>query len=169
VLVEALATVRDLSWRCVCVGSLTRDPGFVDGLVRQARQGEIGDRVQFTGPQTGAALDALYSAADALVLATRAETYSMVVTEALARGLPVVATTVGGLPGALGRGADGGRPGLLVPPGDPEAFAAALRCWLDDIDLRQHLRRAAQERRSTLIGWPATSAQIGRILAEVAA
>jgi glycosyltransferase involved in cell wall biosynthesis len=57
----------------------------------------------------------------------------------------------------------------LVPPGDPEAFAAALRCWLDDIDLRQHLRRAAQERRSTLIGWPATSAQIGRILAEVAA
>ena len=51
-----------------------------------------------------------------MVLASRAETYGMVVTEALARGLPVLAADVGGLTEALGHGADGIRPGLLVPP-----------------------------------------------------
>lgn len=168
VLLAALAMVRDLPWRCVCVGTLTRDPGFVDRLVRQARDSGIGDRVLFVGPRTGADLDVAYATADALVLATRAETYGMVVTEALARGLPVVATTVGGLPEALGRGADGSQPGLLVPPGDPEAFAVALRCWLGDTLVRQRIRHVAQERRVTLPGWSATSSRISRVLAEVA-
>jgi len=168
VLLAALAMVRDLPWRCVCVGTLTRDPGFVDRLVRQAREGGIGHRVRFTGPRAGADLDAAYAAADALVLASRVETYGMVVTEALARGLPVIATTVGGLPGALGWGADGSRPGLLVPPGDSDAFAEALRSWLRDTDLRQRLRHSAQERRAMLSGWSATSVRISRVLAEVA-
>ena len=69
------------------------------------------------------------------MLASRAETYGMVVTEALARGLPVVAADVGGVTEALGRGADGTRPGLLVPPGDPAALGAALRAWLGDAEL----------------------------------
>ena len=72
-----------------------------------------------------------------LVLASHAETYGMVVTEALARGLPVITTAVGGLPEALGQTRDGRRPGLLVPPGDSGALAAALRRWLTDAELRQ--------------------------------
>ena len=56
----------------------------------------------FAGAATGAELDRAYAAADVLVLASRAETYGMVVTEALARGLPVIATAVGGVPEALG-------------------------------------------------------------------
>ncbi len=79
----------------------------------------LGDRVSFPGPRTGADLDRSYAAADLMVLASRAETYGMVVTEALARGVPVLAAEVGGLPEALGHGADGIRPGLLVPPDDP--------------------------------------------------
>ena len=169
VLFAALAAVTDLPWRCVCVGALNRDPDFVDRLVRQARRAGIDKRVCLTGPRTGAALDDAYAAADVLVLASRAETYGMVVTEALARGLPVVATAVGGLPEALGCGADGRRPGLLVPPGDPAAFAVALRGWLGATDLRQRLRRAAGQRRVTLCDWSATSVRISRVLAEVAA
>ena len=71
-----------------------------------------------------------------LVLPSRGETYGMVVTEALARGLPVVAAEVGGVPEALGHGADGTRPGLLVPPDDPPRSRDALRAWLEDADLR---------------------------------
>ena len=106
--------------------------------------------MRFPGPRTGAELDRSYAAADLLVLASRAETYGMVVTEALARGLPVVAAEVGGVPEALGHGADGTRPGLLVPPDDPAALGAALRAWLGDAELRRRLRRAARERRASL-------------------
>jgi glycosyltransferase involved in cell wall biosynthesis len=78
--------------------------------------------------QIGDDLAHAYAAADVLVLASRTETYGMVVTEALARGLPVIATAVGGLPEALGQASDGRRPGLLVPPEDSFALAVRLGC-----------------------------------------
>ena len=89
----------------------------------------------------------------------------MVVTEALARGLPVIAADVGGVPEALGHGADGTRPGLLVPPEDPAALGAALRAWLGDAELRARLRRAARERRESLPGWSTTASVLAGVLA----
>ena len=167
VLLAALAMIRHLGWRCTCVGSLNRDPCFVDRLHRQARDDCIGDRVHFTGPLTGPALEAAYAGGDLLVLPSRAESYGMVVTEALARGLPVVATSVGGLPQAVGPESGGGRPGLLVPPDSPMALAEALSAWLDDVELRRRLRRAAEQRRDTLSGWSATAERMSRVLAEL--
>jgi glycosyltransferase involved in cell wall biosynthesis len=165
VLLDALATITDLSWHCVCVGSLDRDPAFVEALRRRSLDDGLGDRVWFPGPRTGADLDRSYAAADLLVLASRAETYGIVVIEALARGLPVVAADVGGLTEALGHGADGIRPGLLVPPDDPAALGAALRAWLGDAKLRRRLRRAACERRESLPGWSTTTSVIAGVLA----
>ena len=129
-LLDALATVDDPAWQCVCAGALDLDLEFVARLRRLAED-RAGDRVCFTGPLTDDELDRAYAEADALVLASRAETYGMVVTEALARGLPVIAGEVGGVPEALGHAADGSRPGLLVPPGDPQT-SATLCCWLGD-------------------------------------
>jgi glycosyltransferase involved in cell wall biosynthesis len=165
VLLDALATISDLSWHCVCVGSLDRDPAFVEGLRRRSLDDGLDDRVDFAGPRTGADLDRSYAAADLMVLASRAETYGMVVTEALARGLPVVAAEVGGLTEALGHGADGIRPGLLVRQDDPGALGAALRAWLGDARLRGRLRRAARERRESLRGWSTTTSVIAGVLA----
>jgi glycosyltransferase involved in cell wall biosynthesis len=156
-LVEALAKAADLTWTCACVGSLDRDPAFADRIRRRVAGHGLAGRVRLAGPRTGADLDAAYAAADLLVLATRAETYGMVVIEALARGIPVLATAVGGVPEALGRAPDGSRPGLLVEPADPAAFAGALRRWLSEPDLRRGLRRSARLRRDTLTGWAATS------------
>ncbi|MEU4194523.1 glycosyltransferase family 4 protein [Kribbella sp. NPDC026611] len=167
-LLEALATVNDLAWRCVFVGSLNLDPEFVDVLRRQARDRRLADRVCFTGPLTGAELEHAYAEADALVLASQFETYGMVVTEALARGLPVVATKVGGVPEALGHAADGSRPGLLVEPGDPNALAQALRRWLSDPVERARLRVAASSRRLTLSDWAQTARELAVVLTEVA-
>ena len=168
VLVDALATATDLSWRCACVGSLDRDPAFADGVRRATRTKGLGDRVRFPGPRTGPELDRTYAAADLLVLASHAETYGMVVTEALARGLPVLAADVGGVNEALGKAQDGTRPGLLVAPGDPAALGAALRNWLGDAELRGRLRRAARERRASLRGWPATTSVLSGVLAGAA-
>lgn len=170
VLLTALAELSaDLRWRCLCVGPLDRDPSFVDRLRGQAVAAGIAERVLFTGPRSGAELAASYAAADLLVVASHFETYGMVVTEALARELPVLGTAVGGLPDALGHADDGGRPGMLVPPGDPAALASALQQWLGDAQLRARLRQAARERRRTLPAWSATSARISAVLAEVAA
>jgi glycosyltransferase involved in cell wall biosynthesis len=163
VLLGGLATVTDLSWRCACLGSLDRAPAFADHVQRRALAAGLRDRVHFAGPRTGAALDSAYAAADLLVLASHGETYGMVVTEALARGVPVLATDVGGAPEALGHG------GLLVPPGDPAAFGAALRRWLEDASLRERLRRAARERRATLSGWEDTASAVATALMATAA
>lgn len=168
-LLAALARVADLRWRCTCVGALSPAPEFVARLRRSARESGLGGRLLLTGPRTGGELDAAYGQADALVLASRAETYGMVVTEALARGLPVIAADVGGVPEALGATADGPPPGLLVPPGDVTALADALRLWLSDADRRGALRDAALRRRAGLRGWSETADRVSRVLAEVAA
>ncbi|HEX2104803.1 MAG TPA: glycosyltransferase family 4 protein [Solirubrobacteraceae bacterium] len=165
VLLDALAAATDLSWRCACVGSLDRDPAFADAVRRRARDAGLGDRVRFAGPRTGPELDRAYAAADLLVLASQAEAYGMVVTEALARGVPVLAAEVGGVTEALGHAEDGTRPGLLVPPGNRAALGAALRSWLGDAELRGRLRRAARERRASLRGWPATTSVLAGVLA----
>jgi len=168
VLLDALAPLADLPWQCLCVGSLERDPMFVERLRRRVAAGGMDERIRFSGPQAGAELAGSYGAADVLVLPSRAESYGMVVAEALARGLPVVAAEVGGVPEALGHGADGTRPGLLVPPDDPPALRDALRAWLEDADLRLRLRRAARERRESLAGWSTTTSAVADVLARAA-
>jgi glycosyltransferase involved in cell wall biosynthesis len=165
VLVEALLSLSDRSWRCVCVGSLERDPGFVEDLRRRTHDAGLGDRVTFPGSRTASELECSYAAADLVVLASRSETYGMVITEALARGLPVLAAEVGGVPEAVGYDQDGVRPGLLVPGEDPAAFAAALQRWLTDAELRRRLRQAACERRDSLARWSTTASVIAAVLA----
>lgn len=162
VLIDALATLGDRRWDCLCVGALSRDPNFAAAVDR-------GDpRVRFVGPRTGAALDAVYAQADLLVLPSRTEAFGMVVTEALARGIPVIASDVGGVAEALGRAPDGTVPGVLVPPGDPAALAAALRAWLTDPDRRTRIREIALVRRKTLKGWSSTATLVSNALITVA-
>jgi glycosyltransferase involved in cell wall biosynthesis len=168
VLVQALSVLADLPWRCVCVGSVERDPAFADAVRARALEAGLGDRIAFPGPRTGAVLQRSYAAADLVVLPSRAETYGMVITEALAHGLPVIAAEVGGTPEALGQTATGQRPGILVAPGDAEALARALRAWLSDAPLRARLRQAARERRAALSGWPATASIVAAVLDGVA-
>jgi len=156
VLIGALTRLGDLDWTCTCAGAT---PYGVPPAP---------DRVRFPGPLTGDALAAAYAGADLLVLPSRAETYGMVVTEALARGLPVIATEVGGLPEALGATRSGRRPGLLVPAGDSTALEAALGRWLTDARLRAQLREAAQERRASLPGWRPSIERIAEVLSRAA-
>nr|WP_246497547.1 glycosyltransferase family 4 protein [Sphaerisporangium rubeum] len=162
-LVRALGALADWPWTCHCVGAYDRDPGFVAHLRGLIASLGLERRVVLTGPRSGAALAAKYGSADLLVLPSRQETFGMVVTEALARGVPVLTTTAGALPETLGRAPGGEPPGLLVPPGDPAALAGALRRWLDEPDLRRRLRTAAEERRAMLTTWETTS----RLLADV--
>ncbi|XVS65590.1 glycosyltransferase family 4 protein [Actinosynnema sp. CA-299493] len=152
VLVRALASVADLPWTCAFVGP-ERSP--VRDLVD--RHG-LGPRIELPGPLSGPALDRAYATADLFVLASLAETYGMVVTEALARAVPVVASSV---PDALGAG------GVLLPAGDVTAFAEALRRWLTDDEWRRDLRGRASARRLELSTWDQTAAALAEVLASL--
>ena len=163
-LVEALADLADREWHCVLAGSLDRDPDFVEQLQTRITRLGYDDRVRLSGVLTGAALSHAYTTADLLVAPSRSETYGMTVTEALAHGLPVIATAVGGLPEAFGSAADGTGPGQLIPPGDPAALAAALRDWLGDEGHRHRLRAAVRQRQPTLRGWEQTTQEIADAL-----
>jgi len=163
-LLDALAPLTGLRWQCRCIGSLEHDPAFVARLRRRVLDGGMVGRVYFAGPQADADLARSYAAADVLVLPSRAETYGMVIAEALARGLPVVAAEVGGVPETLGYGTDGTRPGLLVPPGDPVALRDAIRSWLEDAGLRRRLRAASRERRASLADWTTTTSAVADAL-----
>src|SRR4051794_21656710 len=170
VLLEALAALGDRAWKLTCVGSLEVDPDFVASLQTQVYARTWERRVLFTGPLSAAALSASYDAADLLVLPSRSESYGMVVAEALAHGLPVVASAVGGVSEALG-GVEpvGAMPGLLVPPGDAPALTGALRSWLDDPGLRERLARSAARRRPALRSWEATVSDVADVLARAGA
>ena len=164
-LLAALRSIRDLPWRCICVGSTTRAPEFAVEVARTAEHAGLADRFVLAGHRSGAALDASYARADVLVLPSRIETYGLVITEALVRGLPVIAADVGGVPQALGDDGTGRRPGLLVPADDVPALAGGLRRWLDEPDLRHRLRDSARQRRATLRRWESTATVVSDVLA----
>ena len=163
-LVEALAELADRDWHCVLAGSLDRDPDFVEQLRTRITRLGYDRRVRLSGVLTGAELSHAYTTADLLVAPSRSETYGMTVTEALAHGLPVIATAVGGLPEAFGSAAGGTGPGQLIPPGDPVALAAALGDWLGDEGHRHRLRAAVRQRQPTLCGWEQTTQEVADAL-----
>ena len=163
-LVEALAAVADLPWSCDLAGPLRRDPAHVAAVRCAIKRHGLGERVRLIGPRTGAQLATAFAAADLLVLPSRVECYGMVVTEALARGIPVLAAAVGGVPETLGHDPAGRMPGIVVPPADVTALAAALRRWFGEPALRDRLRRSARERRSALDGWEVTSRCLAGVL-----
>jgi glycosyltransferase involved in cell wall biosynthesis len=166
VLLAALRRITALRWSCALVGPLDREPAFVASLVRRSTAPALAGRIRMPGTRTGEALRLEYAAADLLVVPSRAETYGMVVAEALAAGVPVIATTVGGIPEAVAH-TPSGVPALLVPPDDPDALAGALARWLTDDRLRCRLRDAALARRETLPDWTSTGDLVRRVLASV--
>jgi glycosyltransferase involved in cell wall biosynthesis len=117
-----------------------------DGLVAEARRSimELGiersAQVRDWLPASEAA--ALLAAADVFVLPSRHEGQPMAVLEAMARGVCVVASDVGGIPELV----EHGRSGLLVPPDDADALGAALRTALGDRTARERLGAAARQR-----------------------
>ena len=126
VLVGALARLQDLSWRCVCAGSLDRAPDYVRRVRAAVAEHGLAGRVRFAGECLRSALDRIYASSSIFVLASHYEGFGMVLTEALARGLPVVSTTGGAIPDTVASDA-----ALLTPPGDDLALARAIGSLLD--------------------------------------
>lgn len=162
VLVQALAGIADLDWRCDCIGDTGRDPAHVAAVRAAIERHGLGERVHLTGSRPPAALGDAYAGADLFVLPSYYEGYGMVITEALAHGLPVVTTTGGALADTLAPDA-----GLAVPPGDAKALANALRQLLSDPPTRAALAAGAARAAADLPDWNEAGARFAAALERV--
>lgn len=166
VLLRALARLTaagTTGWRLTCVGSLARDEWTAARLHAQADEDGLTTRVTFAGEMETTALAAYYAAADVFVLPTFFEGYGMAVAEALARGLPVIATDTGGIGDLVGNDA-----GVLVPAGDVGALSAALERVISDADARNQLAAGARQARERLPTWEDAAASMANVLERAA-
>lgn len=156
VLVRALAQLAERDWHCILVGSSARDALFAERVAGLIREAGLADRIDCIGECDQDALDAEYRRASVCLLPSHYEGYGMVVSEALARGLPMITTTGGALAQTAPEDCC-----LRVEPGNVNALADALARWLDDAALRGRLTRSAAERRENLRSW----SEVGRTFA----
>jgi glycosyltransferase involved in cell wall biosynthesis len=125
--------------------------GEEQALRRQVAGAGLGARVHFAGDVSDVALPAYYAAADMFVLPSqlRAEAFGIVLLEALAAGLPLVTTELGTGTSWVNQH---GRTGFVVPPGDPQALARALRALAASDELRRSLGAAGRLRAEAEFG-----------------
>lgn len=162
ILFRALAGLAERPWRLRCVGGAHHDPVTAERLGRLRNELGLAGRIALDGEFDDAQLAQAYHRADLFVLASFYEGYGMVLSEALARGLPVVATTGGAIPDTVPRDA-----GLLVPPGDTDALAGALDRVLTEPGLLERLRAGARVARAALPAWEHAAARLAAELERV--
>lgn len=160
VLINALAPLTSLPWQARFVGSAAFDPTWAASLQAQIVHQQLQQRIQFTGAV--ADLQTEYQSADLFVLASRFEGYGMVFAEALAAGLPIVATGAGAATEVIPDSA-----GILVPTDDSEALNAALYSLLSGDELRQRLQAGARAAAATLPLWQDSAQQVAQLINKV--
>jgi len=164
VLVRALAGMRDLEWRLTIAGSLDRAPQAANALAALIAAEGLAGRIALAGAVDDATLARLYDRADVFVSPSLFEGYGMVLAEAMARGLPIVASTGGAAAETLPDAA-----AIKVPPGDAARLAAGLRDMIADAQLRRRFADASWAAGQALPRWSETAAAIAAVLKRAAA
>ncbi|MGH6915239.1 MAG: glycosyltransferase family 4 protein, partial [Geminicoccales bacterium] len=159
VLLRALSRCADLDWRLTCAGPTDADAATASLVKATVARHRLTERVRFVGPQFGAALEMLYAGADLFVLASRYEGYGMVFAEAMARGLPIVASGGGAVADTVPEAAG------IVVPADDDALAAALRRMIEDSGYRRRKAEGAWQAGRSLPTWRDAAAAFARALA----
>lgn len=159
VLLAALADLPRTGWRCRLSGSDQRHPAYAANLKAQIEHLDLVDRVELPGERNENELNADYDWATVCVLPSHYEGYGMVVSESLARGLPMICTSGGALADTLPAGA-----GLQVPPNDATALRSALLRWLNEPELRRELSRGAARARTSLPCWDDSARRFAQAL-----
>ncbi|MEV4386621.1 glycosyltransferase [Micromonospora sp. NPDC049580] len=165
--VRAMALVPDAE--CVVVGGppeglLETDP-YARRLRALAESCGVADRVHLVGAVPREEMGRWYRSADLLVAAPWYEPFGLTPLEAMACGVPVVGTAVGGIRDTVVDGTTGD----LVPARDPNALAAAIQRLLDDRIRRFRYATAARERARSRYSWEATAERLAEVYGEVAA
>lgn len=147
VLIEALAGLIDLPWHLTIVGD-ARDPATAESVRAAIEHQRLGPRTSLLGAVSPSRLAELYAASELFVLPSRYEGFGMAYAEAIAHGLPVIGTTAGAIPETVPDTA-----GVLIPPDDVPALAAALRHLIESPTERAKLAEGARAAAKHLPTW----------------
>lgn len=165
VLLRALATLPPNSWELAVIGGLESEPGYVRWVQRLAEQPPLAGHVRFLGNLPNEEVANQMQAGQVFVLPSLAEGYPLVCVEALACGLPVIATTFGGAPEILQHG----QQGYLVPPRDPAALAQALHQLLANRQMLAEMSLAAWRHAAHHLTWDQAGERLHTFLKEMVA
>jgi glycosyltransferase involved in cell wall biosynthesis len=149
-LIQALAGLADLPWRCRLVGALDRHPATTAAVHAAIDRHGLAERITLVGEVEDVRGE--MATADLFVLPSRHEGYGMAFAEAMSQGLPVVGCAAGAVSELVTLEA-----GLLVPPDDAPALQAALRALLSDAPLRRRLADGARRAGAALPSWTASA------------
>jgi glycosyltransferase involved in cell wall biosynthesis len=163
-LVAALRDLADLDWHLTIVGALDHAPAAAAALRAAIQATGLRERIDVAGVVDDTRLARLYDRADVFVSPSLFEGYGMVLAEAMARGLPLVASTGGAAAETVPDSA-----GLKVPPGDVAALREALRRMIADAALRRAFADGSWAAGQTLPRWRDTAARVAEALRTVAA
>ena len=163
-LIDALGRFRALPWRLLIVGNRKGNLDTTTALDAQIARLGLSGRVRFAGALAPDQVAAQYQAADVFVLPSRFETYGMVYAEAMANGLPIVATTAGAIPDTVPASA-----GVLVPTDDAAALAAALGSLITDPAERARLAAGARAAGAVLPSWADSARIFSEMLKQIVA
>jgi glycosyltransferase involved in cell wall biosynthesis len=158
VLIEALVPLAALPWHLTIIGAADEHSSYPASLRALIAAHGLAGRITMLGAMSEGELDAHYRSSDIFVMASHFEGYGMVLTEALARGLPIVTTSSG--PGAAGLPDSAAQ---KVPPGDAGALSGAMAYLIGDTVARQRHADAAWACAGALPRWQDTA----RIIADV--
>lgn len=159
ILIEALSGLKDLPWVLTIAGDAGRDLEASLRLQAMIEAFALQERVAVLGAVNDVRLAELYASADVFVLASLFEGYGMVFGEAIAQGLPIVATEVGAAHALVPADA-----GILVAPGDADALREALRRVIADAGLRMTMMEAARKAALQLPRWQQSAADFALVL-----
>lgn len=163
-----LSSLRDVVPLQLVIGGGSR-PGHSDGMERDRIENLVAELglqaiTHFPGRIEDDLLPAYYAAADVCVVPSHYEPFGLVAIEAMASGTPVIASDVGGLQFTV----ESGKTGLLAPPQDAAAFAAALDRILSDPSWRDYLGQLARQRVETYFSWRGVATQLDQLYSELA-
>ena len=142
-LVEALPAINDTLGQPVLlrvVGQFSPQDSYNQQVRQRARELGVEPSIEWLGVLYEQEIADILSRTDVLVLPSFEESYGMCLAEAMAAGVPVIASRVGGVPYVV----DDGVNGLLVNPGKPDELAQASIKLLKDVDLRQRMGGAGR-------------------------
>jgi glycosyltransferase involved in cell wall biosynthesis len=139
VLVAALYSLKSLPWTLSIAGDVTRDTNAFWHLQEAIRRCSLEDRIHVLGAVSDVELQQLYATSDVFVLASLYEGYGMAFAEAMAHGLPIVATTGGAIADTVPTQA-----GLLVEPGNVASLSSAIKLLIEDDAYRSRLAQGAR-------------------------